>query len=45
MTSATRIDVQLDTTLAVPATYAISVWNQGGALKSDPLPGAFTILP
>jgi putative metal-binding protein len=45
VTSATRIDVQLDTTLAVPAAYSISVWNQGGALKSAALANAFTILP
>ena len=45
VTSGTRIDVQLDTTLAVPASYAISVWNQGGAQRSAALPNAFTILP
>jgi hypothetical protein len=45
VTTATQIDVQLDTRQAVPGTYAVSVWNQGGALKSAPLPAAFTILP
>ncbi len=45
VTSGTRIDVQLDTTLAVPASYAIAVWNQGGAQRSAALPNAFTILP
>ncbi|MBK9517921.1 MAG: hypothetical protein IPO09_11295 [Anaeromyxobacter sp.] len=45
VTSATRIDVALDTTLAVPGTYALSIWNQGGAQRSTPLAGAFTILP
>ncbi len=45
VTSATRIDVALDTTLAVPGTYSISIWNQGGAQRSAPLANAFTILP
>ncbi len=29
----------------VATAYSIAVWNQGGAVKSDPLPNAFTILP
>jgi hypothetical protein len=45
VTSATQLDVQLDTLLAVPGTYDVQVWNQGGALESNTLVGAFTILP
>jgi hypothetical protein len=54
VTSATRIDVQLDTLLAalqwvggapVATPYSVEIWNQGGALQSDTLVGAFTILP
>jgi hypothetical protein len=44
VTSATQLDVRLDTLLAVPGTYDVQVWNQGGALKSNKLAGAFTIL-
>jgi len=43
--SATQMEVALDTTLAVPGTYAFAVWNPGGPLKSNVLQGAFTILP
>jgi MYXO-CTERM domain-containing protein len=48
VTSATQIDVLLDTTLAIPSAtrpYSLQVWNQGGALRSNVLADAFTILP
>jgi hypothetical protein len=47
VTSPTRIDVQFDTTSAVPATYSIWVWNPGGSpwQRSNQLPNAFTVSP
>jgi MYXO-CTERM domain-containing protein len=48
VTSSTRIDVQLDTTSAVPATYSLWIWNPGGSpapQRSIPLLNAFTITP
>jgi hypothetical protein len=48
VTSATQLDVELDTTLAVAsatAAYSLQIWNQGGALQSNTLAGAFLILP
>jgi MYXO-CTERM domain-containing protein len=44
VTSSTRIDVLLDTTAALPATYSFWVWNPGGSpapQRSNPL--AFTV--
>jgi hypothetical protein len=48
VTSATRLDVRLDTTAAVPGTYSFWVWNPGGSpspQRSNRLTGAFTITP
>jgi hypothetical protein len=47
VTSPTRIDVQFDTTSAVPATYSIWIWNPGGSpwQRSNQLLNAFTVTP